>query len=840
MTERSVFDPEESLVTRVFKGAAGGVGSAVVGMGAASLDGMALAKRMFVDGMSVSEALSHADFTKRAFKGMESLTGLPTNEADAMSQLGPGGSLAFILGQSFSPTRGTSKRSAATKTVGNTGINLGIEGLGNVAGEPTAMAISMIPGLGNRSAREALASHYAGKLTQDQIDRIKNGTITLAEITNDPGLMATQRRLQADPATAGRFQEFDRNAANVIEGRLQAATPRPTVQTGGGITPGPTTPSSLVNSIYKAYEKQTENLKKAKEAMAERDFTRVKANIDPDAPILDAQGIVDTIDKQIAENLALKQTDDVKATVAGLQRLRENFFERGAAVIDPLITERVQILERKRGELLQNAELNNPAPPELIRERIQLLTTRRNELAELQANEPSTQRALAINSIDRQIEGFLTNNATTSRDLAVNTIDQQITSLLERGEATGQRPEALKKLSVNEIQAQLSQWSGKMHTGDGMFEGATPTQSKRIASEIFSAYKNTISEAIKNSPDANIRDALTALETARKNYKTSLDRMDVFQERELSKYFGNVDNVATLASKPDEVMERISKLSPVERQTAFNIVRKNLPDGEQVIQGLRAKQWENMIEQARVKGGSDTSVRFDINKFLGEMDKADERLLLDMIPDPVQRASVRDTLAEMRIMARRNDWSFTEKGSKPGVEAVGAVAQATGVRTVVAGGIVNIMNDIKTGIIGPDRLLNMILHPEFKGRDFGEKALNFTKAVTKVATPTPTDFSRALRPAADMFNEAPEAVPPAPPPGFFEEGEDTPPPPPPGFFGETPAAPSPESELATMKVAPETQAQRDQVRKELIAAELQNETDPALRAVLERELGRLR
>ena len=781
MAERSVFDEpnKESIVSKVFKGAAGGAASTALGLGTASVDGITLMKKMFIEGKSISDALKEATATRDTFKGLNEMTGLPFTREQARDQLGLGAAGAFEIGSALAPTKAPTKIGAIGRTVGNTGMNLGIESVGDMAGEGTAMALALVPGFSTRTAREALAAKYAQSLSPQQIERIKNGTITLAEITNDPAMMATQRRLQSDPATAGRFQEFDRNAANTIEQRLQSATPRAANNT----------PSGIVSSLYKAYEKQTESLKTAKDKLSTRDFDRVKQNIDPDAKIIDAQPIVDRIDKEIEENLALRQTDDVKATVSGLQRLREQFFDLG-----------------------------DPVPPELIQERMNLLEARRAELEVLQKEKPTTQRSLQINTIDRQMEQLATQ---------------------------GERPATLRQLSVNEIQAQLSQWSGKMYSGDGLFEGVAPNQAKRIARNIFGSYKDAIDTTMKNTNDPNIRDSMVALERARKNYRTSLERIDAFQERELSKYFGSVDNLSALTSKPDAVLDKIAGLSPNERAVAFDIVRRQLPDGDAVIQSLQARQWEKMIAKAQVKGGSDTAPRFDINKFLGEMDKADQRLLIEMIPDPTQRKAVRDTLDEMRIMARRNDWTLTEKGSKPGTEAIGAVAQATGVRTIVASGLLNIINDIKQGIIGPDRMLNMMLNPNFKGNTIGERLENFTKAVTGVVTPTATDLTRAIRPAIDALGDVPEdqatspSQPtdeslPEPPKGFFE---DELPAPPKGFFSEdTPTPKMGTTEQQTMRVQPSTQRARDDIRRQILEEELRTETDPTARASIEREL----
>lgn len=797
--ERSVFDPpkERSIVKDVFTGAAGGFASTMLGLGTASVDGMTMMKKMFVEGKSISQALQEATATHETFKGLNQMTGLPFTREQAAQQSLPT-AMAFEGGAALAPTRGPTLGRVLARTAGNTGMNIGIEGVGDLAGEGTAMALALVPGFGTRTAREALAAQYAAKLTPDQIERIKNGTITLAEITNDPALMATQRRLQADPKTAGRFQDFDRQAATSIESRLEAATARPSIQTGTDMSAGPATPPTLVSSVYKAYEKQTDSLKRAKEAMSKRDFDRVKKNIDPDAPIVNSETIVQKLDEEIAAHEKLKQTDEVKSTITGLKKLRNEFFEQTGITPNENTIEKMALLEDKRNILM-------------------------DDLAK--ATDPKKRNSIL---------------------LQLNNIDKQIPKLQETGEPILKR----KDLSVNEIQAQLSQWSGKMFSGDGLFEGVSPEAAKRIARNVFNAYGDAIEATKKGTTDGNIADALTALQTARKNYKTSLDRIDAFQNRELSKYFGSPDNVSALTSKPDAVMEKIASLSPNERQVAFEIIRKQLPDGEAVIQGLRANQWEKMLESARVKGGSDTRVRFDVNKFLGEMDKADERLLLDMIPDPVQRKQVRDTLSEMRIMARRNDWSMTEKGTKPGTEAIGAVAQATGARTIVASGLLNIMNDIKNGIIGPDRLLNMMLHPEFKGNTVGERLNNFTKSVTNVAIPSVTDFTRAMRPAIDELSKEQEVAPPAPtaeelppppPEGFFPPQEELPPPPPAGFFSEnTPTPKAGNSEQQSMRVQPSTQVMRDDIRRQILEEELRTETNPEARASIQRELSRIK
>jgi hypothetical protein len=758
--DNSVMNPDRrqaGIVESIFKGGLGGFLGATAGMGTASIDGVILMDSLFRQGKSVTDALKDASVTRTTLPRLGEATGLPmTEEQAAQGSVDMQG--AFAVGGALAPSRGRGGvGGAAGRTAWNTGVNLGVEGVTRATGNDLlGLPLSMVPGMAGRTAREAVIARYSSTLTPDQIKRIQDGTITLGEITNNPAILRQEQSIRTDPSTAGPMRQFDQNAAATIRDQLQSAKPNVSVTTAGS-TPAPVTPSKLVGSIYKAYETQINKLDSNIKARADRDYALPNKFVPGNKRWIDPTLIVAEIDQQIASNKGLKQTDETKAIIGGLERLRNDFFD--------------------------------------------------------------------VTTIPAQYDanGYMIKGP--------------------------QEVKTIKNLTNDELRQQLSQWTQKSYNGDGLFDGVSGDQGKRIAGKILGSYKMAIDD-VKASTDPNKykspqkmkqNAAINALDNARSNYARGMDRMNTFKERELSRYFGSVENVSQLTSSPEKALMRIEKLGPEEREVALRLLRDNAPEADQLIQGMRAMQWQRMIDKATPTGRSDAAIPFDVNKFLSQMDSADAKLLADMIPDPAQRAEVMNTLVQMRIMARKGDWSIATPGNRSG-EVTAALATATGSRAIEASLITRIMDDIQKKVVGPEKLLELVTNPQFRGNSIGERVANFAKAGGNILDQNATDLGRVGRAAQDVLAAPVEEEPitdlPAPPEGLLDtEAQPDLPPPPEGLFDNI--GPTPGSNAPSLQVDPAVQAERDGLRKQLLTEELNNAQSPQEAEALQRELARM-
>lgn len=758
MAERSVFDPpkKESIVDRAFstaKDVAGGVTTSVLGLGASAVDGTKVLYAL-ARGATVSQALASATATRETFGAIHQATGLPMNEQQADSPV------AFMIGQALSPTKGRGVAGTAARTTGNTAFNLGIDvagkGIEALGGDSMmALPLAMIPGFGSRAGREALAARYTGKLDDVQIDRIKNGNITLGEITNDPRLIGLENRMRSNPETAGKFQQFEADRAARMEETIRQ-----------GATGQRLSPVQTATGAYKAYESVGDSLREARNLQATKDFGRVNQYIDPADRIIDSKPIISKIDEELTNRTKLTMTDENSKVIAGLNRLRDDLID--------VKVEKKLVLDPR---------------------------TQQMELKEIVTRTP-------------------------------------------------------KFLTTDEIRQQLSQWTGKTFSGDGIFDNISATESKKIAANMLNSYTQAIENTKKTATDPKVIDAMAALETARKNYATQSQRINAFTEREMSKYFGSIDNLANIQSNPQKTIDHLLTLPAEERRVAFDVIGQykdprnitapnTFPDGADILKSLEKTHWDKMVAKGVIPGAAEGAPKFSIDAFLKNLDAdgmKDAAFLADMIPDKARRAEFLKTLAEMRTINNRGSFGAISPESR-NLATTAGLAAATGQRTVVAAEGANLLTKLKEAIIGPENLFDFLTNPKFKGRNLQEKAKNFVEAAGRVAVPSAQDASRVQRLTTEALQRpVPEGLDipldlleqaPVEAPSGSGEGLDIP--------TELLQPAGPQSEGSWEEISArnrEAQPDRDAQRRELLLQEYNNpQATPEEKAALARELG---
>jgi hypothetical protein len=742
---------DDSIVGRLFgftKGAVGGVAQTVIGLPAASIDGTIVTAEL-LRGATIKEALAKATYTRDTLKDFTARTGLNTNEKD----ISPGSSeqLGFILGSSFAPSRGI------FRTGKNTLVNVGIEGVTDITNPLVGLTLSAIPGLGSRSTREVLAQRYSGVLDADKLERIKNGNITLGEITNDPKTIAMENRLRTDPATATQFRQFDAARADQFENRLARAPV--------GASPA-YTPSRIAGDAYRAYEQKINNITAAKKAQADADYKRVTKFVPGSKPIVDSTPIVNQIDRIISENKSLG-TDEAKAVVAGLERLRDNF-----------------IVRRKQPDTYDETGYRVSEGKEII--------------------EP-------------------------------------------------------KYLSTDDLSKQLSNWSGKMYMGDGLFDKVSGDVSKRLARQMF----NSVQEAIETQRLSLNRqdrpremDALAALERARSNYVKLSDKATSFTERDMAKFFGNKD-FSTVQSKPEQTLKHLAGLSPVERQVAFKILSEQKDVlgnnvGSDLINQFQQYQWNKLIDKSKITGSVADAPKFDIEKFVKNFDKdVDGQMLLELYPDPRSRAEVQALVGEMRTVMNRNLAGAVPGSGRFEGELAGLGAATTGTPYIQSRTLVNFMNDLKNNIIGPERLFELFTNPKAVGDNFNARASSLAQSGINILTPSSTDVGRAGRVMIEQFQNQPQQQEPTIEPSQPALEVPTPSPRrkipmPPMDESAAPVRPTNRrvipmpDDRETLQIPPGAQKERDAVAIQLMEEELQKAATPEEAARIQREIAAMR
>lgn len=312
-------------------------------------------------------------------------------------------------------------------------------------------------------------------------------------------------------------------------------------------------------------------------------------------------------------------------------------------------------------------------------------------------------------------------------------VHHALTTLIEKYRGINQTPQNQRKLqqlitmrdnvnlgqraSMNEVKNAMQQF-GDVAFGKGdIFTEIAPGSSVGEAKLLGGAWK----EALKNSaadPNLNSRQqrAAQALLLANDKFAERLNTINNWAEQPLSK-----ELLETAATRPEDVVSRIQRMTPTERSFLTTTLRNN--QGSGVLEQVRKAFAEKLMGAGDVAGFSTREPTFNMRGFLAEFDnltKKDPAILDFMFPASADKANFLQKVATVRKAVTDAPAQATPKVGE--LLTVGA-GQAASNYTIPGRAAAGAFEGLKMVFKDKNVVFQSLFNPEIKATDMVGKAL---------------------------------------------------------------------------------------------------------------------
>lgn len=477
-------------------------------------------------------------------------------------------------------------------------------------------------------------------------------------------------------------------------------------------------------------------------------------------------------DVNALETLMVKGQSGLDPVMAGrISKLRNN----------PKFAEFFDVLEKKAStEILKGArqEANAAYPTDKvgvdvfksIDNRLQELRLAKDELprakyeaaARMGGNNDIIMTDTTVKNLDNLI-GEFSKKLSTKTGKEVGTTDAQsavnFMTALRDDLAAG-------RISVERMQALLSEFGSQAKTGESLIANVTPASQNRIASAIFGGLADDLKLTAQTSTVPRIREIANLLEGARKQTKLGYDEINKFVAQGLPAKYRNV-NINQIDTV--EMLDDISKLSNTQRNVVAALLKDTYPDAWKRIQ---QSAFDDFTRTTKTADGSGIDLQKFVTKWNGL--EADDKAKL--------ATTMGTTLNDLESRMKDANGFFRFDKIAKGVEDPALLNKTVaGQAGYVIGGYpgsklaeatVGVWNRIKGGL-SEEQTLNLLLAPETKGV-LREAALspNAAKTLERVTQSLDSSFAPVINfgvrqsvSAAQKANEPAEEVTPQEPTG---------------------------------------------------------------------------